>query len=119
TPEFSKLAHNYSEGIIFSTPAYDPADNDPRVKQFATAFKERFGTAPDTASGHSYDAMHILAEAIKKAGADEPAKVKDALYAIRDFPGVTGRTTFDSNGDVVKPVLVKKIVGAGSQKLMQ
>jgi len=119
TPEFMKIAKNYADGIIFSTPAFDLTDKNPRVQKFASAFKAKFGDAPDIAAGHAYDAMYILADAIKIAGSTDPGKVKDALYTIKDFPGVTGRTTFDKYGDVTKPVFIKKFVNGKSQKLEQ
>ena len=35
--------------------------------------------------------------------------IKKALYGISDFPGVTGNTTFDNNGDVVKDLKMMTI----------
>jgi branched-chain amino acid transport system substrate-binding protein len=43
----------------------------------------------------------MLLTAIEDAGTTESDKVKDALYNV-DYPGVTGQTKFDSNGDVDK-----------------
>jgi branched-chain amino acid transport system substrate-binding protein len=35
--------------------------------------------------------------------------VKKALYDIKDFVGVTGKTSFDKNGDVIKPIGIKVV----------
>lgn len=117
SPEFFKLAQNYANGIVFSTPAFDPTNKTPRVAEFVTAYKKKFGSAPDVAAGHAYDAMQILAYAITKAGSDDPGKIRDAIYHIKDFPGVTGRTTFDKMGDVTKPIMIKEISNGNAKKL--
>ena len=37
------------------------------------------------------------------------SEIRDGLLGIRDFDGVTGRTTFENNGDVRKEIGFKKI----------
>jgi branched-chain amino acid transport system substrate-binding protein len=56
-----------------------------------------------------YDAARILADAIKRAGSVEPAKIRDAIEQTKDFPGVTGRITIDENHNARKPLLVLQI----------
>ncbi|MEA1929669.1 MAG: hypothetical protein U9M92_02185 [Patescibacteria group bacterium] len=34
---------------------------------------------------------------------------RDYLYGVENYPGVGGLTTFDENGDVVKPIMLKTI----------
>ena len=34
----------------------------------------------------------------------------DKLYKIKDYQGVSGLTTFDENGDVIKPVAIKTVL---------
>lgn len=59
----------------------------------------------------AYDAVMLLAEAIRRAGSGEPARVRAALAATRDFPGATGPITFDGNGDPRdKEVIIVKFV---------
>jgi branched-chain amino acid transport system substrate-binding protein len=43
------------------------------------------------------------------AGSTEPAKVRDALAATRDFQGVTGKITIDENRNVNKSAVVLTI----------
>ena len=57
----------------------------------------------------------MLLTAIEDAGTTESAKVKDALYNV-DYPGVTGQTKFDSNGDVDK-AFVKVVIEDGKYYL--
>ena len=52
--------------------------------------------------------MRILANALEKGGIDVEG-CKKALYNIKDFPGVVGKTTFNENGDVIKPIGIKML----------
>ncbi|MBC8487226.1 MAG: hypothetical protein H8D45_14450 [Bacteroidetes bacterium] len=36
-------------------------------------------------------------------------KIKDGLYKLKNYPGVSGITTFDKNGDVIKLVMFKTV----------
>jgi branched-chain amino acid transport system substrate-binding protein len=48
-----------------------------------------------------YDALKVLAAGIKQVGYD-PAKLKDYLYALKNFPGVTGPINFNQDGDLIR-----------------
>ena len=50
----------------------------------------------------SYDMTRMAAEAIAKKGND-PDAVRAYLDTVKDFDGVTGKLSFDKNGDVIKP----------------
>lgn len=95
-----ELTKNASEGVMFSTPMFDPSAETPKMTAFVNAYKEMYGIDPDILGGYGYDVVRIAAEALKNG--TEPDQIKEALYAIEDFPGVTGMTTFDENGDVNK-----------------
>ena len=57
----------------------------------------------------TYDAVMLLADAIRRAGSEDRIKIRDALSKTRNFRGVTGDITFDKNGDPVKPAVIMKI----------
>ncbi len=63
---------------------------------------------PNALAALAYDATNILIQAIKDAGADDTAKVKDAMAKI-SFNAVSGKTTFDSNHNPVKPVTILRV----------
>jgi hypothetical protein len=44
--------------------------------------------------------------ALFRNGAVDSEQIKAGLYATRDFSGVGGRTTFDNNGEVTKPIVL-------------
>lgn len=109
-PKVLEIAGNAAEGVIYGVPAYDPNSPDPLVREFVARFEKKYGTKPGAFAAHAYDALRIVAMAIEKGGYISDG-IKDALYNIRDFPGVTGSTTIDRNGDVVKPIKIRIVHG--------
>lgn len=89
------------EGAVFSTPVFDAASADSQVVRFVESFHRAFGKDPDVWSAHGYDALMLLAEAMRRGGTT-PDEIKRSLYGTKDYPGVSGVTTFDQNGDVQK-----------------
>jgi branched-chain amino acid transport system substrate-binding protein len=97
------IAGGGAEGIICGSAPFDVKSDDPHVQTFASSFKARFGETPDFISANSYDAIYMIADFFKK-GANNADDIKAGFYAIKDFPGVGGTTTFDRNGEVAKPI---------------
>lgn len=114
TPDVFTVAGSAADGTYYTAPAFDPDSQDNQVVKFQEAYEARFHAKAEVFAAHAYDAVKILATALQNAGGDFN-KLKDALYAIHDFPGVTGNTTFDKNGDVIKPVAVKVVKGGTFQ----
>jgi branched-chain amino acid transport system substrate-binding protein len=104
-----KTAGKAANGVIYTYPAYNPASKDEQVVDFVNFFQKKYDMIPDIYAANSYDAMKILALAIQQAGT-KAEKIKEALYTMKDYPGVTGLTSFDLNGDAVKPVAIKQVV---------
>lgn len=96
------------EGLTYPYP-YNAQSNDVTVKSFVDAYKQKYQETPDFGAANSYDALQVIATAIKEAGADDTAKIKSALLGIRDFAGASGTLSFDRNGDVKKPIMIKQI----------
>jgi len=107
-PDILKIAREAAEGVIYTFPSYDPESQEKQIRDFVEAFKKKYGQIPDGFTANSYDALKILVLAIEKGGEDSEG-IKNALYTIKDFPGVTGRTLFDANGDVQKPIGIKTV----------
>jgi branched-chain amino acid transport system substrate-binding protein len=56
-----------------------------------------------------------MLEAIRRANSEKPDKVRDAMAAIKDFPTVSGKISFDQNGNPRKSAVVLQYQG-GQQK---
>ena len=116
TPECANIAGDTRNGVVFTTPAFDPNDSRPEVKQFITGFRDRFGDDPEAVAGHAYDAINILYMVISRVGGDAD-DIRRELYKVRNFPGVTGITSFDEHGDVIKGIYIKQVDGNSTRLL--
>jgi branched-chain amino acid transport system substrate-binding protein len=104
------LAKGAAEGVLFSTPFFDPQSQYTVVKTFVDTFVQKYDQAPNIWAGYGYDVINVSALALRNGGLKSD-KIKEALYATKEFPGVTGKTSFDENGDVVKELRVMRVVG--------
>ncbi|HTQ52334.1 MAG TPA: ABC transporter substrate-binding protein [Candidatus Acidoferrales bacterium] len=102
------------EGCYFST-HYSPQDTSPAVQNFVKEYRARYGDTPDAMAALGYDSAMILADALKRAGSTEGAKVREALAATKDFAGVTGKITIDSNRNASKPAVILTITNGQFQ----
>lgn len=73
-----------------------PSDAIPLAEKFIKAYKGKYGVEPGVTwvSPVSYQAVYVLADAIRRAGTTDPNKVIAALENT-DLESVWGRTKFD------------------------
>ena len=110
-PELVQIGGEALEGCYYST-HYSPEAQSPAVQNFVAKFKAKYnGEVPDAMAGLGYDSAMVLAEAIKRAGTTDSAKLRDALAATKDYAGVTGKTTLDANRNATKPAVILAIKG--------
>jgi len=93
------------EGAYFST-HYSPASKDPLVTSFNERFTKRWGSGTDALSALGYDSAMLLIDAIKRAKTTEPAKLREAIAATKNFRGVTGLITLDEQRNPTKSAVV-------------
>ena len=110
-PKILDLTGGAAEGVMFSAPAFDPKSTSPEMLRFVQAFFKKYNQEPDIIAGYGYDVVNIAATALRSAGTISAEAIKTALYAIKNYPGVTGKTTFDGNGDVVKELRMMVVTG--------
>ncbi|MBA3006002.1 MAG: ABC transporter substrate-binding protein [Proteobacteria bacterium] len=78
-----------------------------KSREFVARYKRGY-EIPDFAT-IAYDASMLLFDAMKRAESLDSQSIRDALAATENFDGVTGKISFDENGDPVKQALVMKI----------
>ena len=106
-PTIALKAGAAAEGTMYLIPAASKNDVFDNAIEKITGGKEvMIGTR------ESYDAMNILAQVMKKVGTDG-AKIKDALYQVQDYQGISGKISFDKNGDLVGAQYAIKVVKGG------
>jgi branched-chain amino acid transport system substrate-binding protein len=103
--EFLSIGGKAVEGGYFST-HYSADSQDPAVIAFNERFQKRWGIPSDAISALGYDSVMLLADALKRAGSTDPAKLRTALAATKGFRGATGTITFDAQRNVTKSAVV-------------
>jgi branched-chain amino acid transport system substrate-binding protein len=122
TDAFKTATLQANAGGAYVTVASVNADQLTTAQTFIQQFKARFTdpAAYGAYSANAYDAMNILIQSIKSAiaaGASAPTSSNDATGAAAfrqavidqiaktNYSGVTGVTTFDSNGDTTNKII--------------
>jgi branched-chain amino acid transport system substrate-binding protein len=102
TADIGRRAGAGSENMVYPQIVLDLESREPAVEGFISAYRKRYDEDPDIYAAHGYDAVKLMAEAIRTAGSMHPRSIRQGLSGIENFDGAAGRTSFDSNGDVVR-----------------
>ena len=110
SPDIMTSTGDAVEGFLVSSPVVSGADYDKLVQKY----EAKFGTPPVSAyHAHAYDAFMMLKAAIEKVALVDldgtlhigRQALRDAFYATRDFPGITGSLSCTPTGDCANPVI--------------
>ncbi len=105
-PEMGRLAGDAMSRQVYCTQGGALLDKMVSGKQFAADYEQRFKRPAETYAASFYDAMMLIAQAMKSANSVEPQKYLPVLEKIR-YKGVTGQYEFDANHDLLlSPVTV-------------
>jgi branched-chain amino acid transport system substrate-binding protein len=96
TQELYKYAGTAAIGTYFAD-HWHKEDQDSKSRQFVQAYQKGNATAIDSVAALSYDAVMLLADAVKRANSIEPQHIRTALAETQGFNGITGQITFDAN----------------------
>ena len=109
-PQLLEIGGGALEGAYYAT--HFSSENSGGISRaFVAAFRSRYGSAPNGLSALTYDAVRLVADAVRRAGSDERGKVRVALASTRDFEGVTGLTTINASRDADKDAAIITVRG--------
>jgi len=97
SPKLGQIAGAAADGLLVGSPWFI-AKPDKLNQAFVAAFRAAYGKDPDQFAAQAYDTLFILAEAIDRAGAATPEKIRDALLAT-DHTGPLGPFRFTDHRD--------------------
>jgi branched-chain amino acid transport system substrate-binding protein len=106
SPKLVEVATVPALNNTYFTNHYSVEDTSPVSQAFVEAYKKEYGQAPDAMAVLGYDAANVLIDAISRANSEEPAKIREALAATKDYPAITGSTTFNATHDAVKSAVI-------------
>jgi len=108
--DFYKAAGEAAMGMYHSSP--DKSAFAAGYKTFLEKHQKKYGEKPIAPfHAHAYDAAMMIFDAIEKVAKKAPAgtlyigrkALRDALYATKNFKGLTGNLTCDKYGDCADP----------------
>ncbi|RQR25735.1 branched-chain amino acid ABC transporter substrate-binding protein [Burkholderia sp. Bp9143] len=103
TESLAELAGPATDNVICSE-AGVALSKMPGGAAFQQKFKSRFGQPIEIYAPYSYDAVHIIVDAMKRSNSTTAAKVLAAMPTT-NYKGVIGITTFDAKGDLRHSVI--------------
>ena len=108
-PLFLKTGKGDVEGVWTASATW--ADNpEPKVKTFVAEFmKKKNGEKPNSGGFKAYDTIYIIKDIIEKYNVTNDPKdlmkdrerIKNGWQNVKDYPGVSGVTTINEEGDGV------------------
>jgi branched-chain amino acid transport system substrate-binding protein len=105
-----KLAND----VYFSTHTYRE-DTRPEVVAFVKAYEKEYGRPPENAFAPlGFDAVGLIANAIKKAGTTEKGALRKALAGTMGYKAVTGEISYTRPSGV--PMKAVAIIGVKNGK---
>jgi branched-chain amino acid transport system substrate-binding protein len=105
-PKLVEIAGAAALNNGFFSNHYSPQDTDPNVVKFVEAYKKEYGQEPSALAALGYDSAPMLIDAIKRAGSDDPAKIRDALEQTKGLQVSTGIISLDANHNPIKSAVV-------------
>jgi branched-chain amino acid transport system substrate-binding protein len=126
SPDFYKAAGETAVGMYHSSPDFSAFAGD--YKSFLEKHQKKYGEKPLAPfHAHGYDAAMMIFAAIEKVakkGSDGSLTIgrqalRDALYATKNFKGLTGNINCDKYGDCADPKIgVYKTTAANVKNLV-
>lgn len=113
-PQLLELCGSDCDGYYFAN-HYVASGATGATAEFIEAFEERHGETPSDVGALTWDSMLLAVQALTNCGtltgtlADDRTCVRDGMAEIADFEGITGRMTFDEQGDPIKCAVIVRI----------
>jgi len=106
--------------VVWAGQPFDPGSSDAKVQKFVKEFSARSQkelpgqySTPTYIDAGAYEAVYILADALRLANAtpksdlkDVRTKVRDGLAGLKSYAGLGNSLSINEEGDAVKPTLI-------------
>jgi len=102
---FWKDTNGQAEGVVLQLVATNTIATTPKTIPFAEAYFKKFGVTPAYTGYTTYDELHIIVDAIRRAGSTDPDKIVAAMETT-DWQGTIGRMRFSGKDDVFTHALI-------------
>ncbi len=96
-----KMAGRYVQDSIIPEVFFRKSKNT-HLRKFAFSFEKTFNSKPGFIEAIAYDSAMILFKTLSLNSVNSRKILLEQLQKIKLYPGVTGETSFDNNGDAEK-----------------
>lgn len=99
-PRIGSVLGKVADGILTFFP-FDPTSDREVVQRFVKLYKAKYGQdkTPPGYVALGYDTLHVIAQAVKRAGSTDREAIRKALGTTKDFEGANGLFSYDGSGD--------------------
>jgi branched-chain amino acid transport system substrate-binding protein len=105
-----KIADQYVQGAIMPDGYFGDSES-PIVQKFVRDFEDTYQEKPDYIEAVLFDSALMLFHAVSRPHIRYRNDIRDELLGLDNFPGVTGATRFDENGEASKKMYLLRIKG--------
>lgn len=102
TAEIFKISQGAVNDLLYCSRGGEELAKRPKGADFSRRYQDRFKTEVLTYGPFMYDAVMVMAAAMKKADSTDPAKYLSAVREV-SYEGVTNVFNFDDQGNLKQP----------------
>ena len=108
SPDLVRIGGTAVEGAVFVDGFFrdSPA---PAVRSFVERYLQKYGEEPSILAAQGFDIVGMLLTALEAPGVRSREELRQALAGLQNYPGVTGTTSFDSQGDAAKGLFLLQV----------
>ena len=110
THNFIAIAKDAAEGVMITT-SLDRDSTLAPMRKFITDYEAKWKVPADMVAASTHTAINVAVEGMRRSGADDAARIRDAIAGLKDFEVATGRITFNELGEVYKAAQIQVIKG--------
>ncbi|HEU5103032.1 MAG TPA: branched-chain amino acid ABC transporter substrate-binding protein [Roseiflexaceae bacterium] len=116
---FIEAAGDAADGTYTTFGGVPPDKLEGKAGEWYKAYKAKYNSEPEPYAIYGYESANVALAAIDKVCAKDRAKIRDAVFATKDFQGILGTWSFDANGDTTLTTMSGSQVKGGKFEFVQ
>ncbi len=111
--DFIKAAGDAGEGAYVTFAGLPANELKGKGKTYYDEMSKRLGHGPSAYAIYAFEAAVVTLQAIDKVGANDRAKILDAMFHTKDFRGLIGTWSFTDTGDTNSTTVSLNLIKGG------
>jgi ABC-type branched-subunit amino acid transport system substrate-binding protein/outer membrane protein assembly factor BamD (BamD/ComL family) len=110
SPRLIDLTGNYIQGAIFPSGFYEQSEES-HVRAFVESYRAAYDSEPGTLAAYGHDTVMFIKDILKGSAVSTREDLRKELLKDRSFYGVTGKISFDAQGETLNEPLLLRVDG--------